>query len=130
MLMSQWEALRDCRDPMFADASQMTKERLDGPGSYLWQLQHTSIPLIAAVAGPCITGGAEIALNCGVIVAGESAVFRDTHLLYGIVPGGGMTQLLPRIVGLQTAKWMSMTAARIDARKAQAIGLACMVRAT
>jgi enoyl-CoA hydratase len=118
----------DLKDPFFADASLMRRDSLDSPSNYIWQLQHTDVPLIAAVAGPCITGGFEIALNCDIIIAANSAVFRDTHTLYGIVPGGGMTQLLPRIIGLQAAKWMSLGAAKVDAQRALQLGLAGMVR--
>ena len=106
----------------------MTLESLNGPTSFIWQLQHIAVPVIAAVAGACMTGGLELALNTDVIVASRSAVFRDTHTMFGIVPGGGMTQLLPRIVGLQNAKWMSLTAAKVDAQHAAQMGLACMVR--
>ena len=106
----------------------MTRDALDGPQNYIWQLQHIDVPVIAAVSGPCITGGMEIALNCDVIIASESAKFRDTHTVYGIVPGGGMTQLLPRMIGLQAAKWMSLTTAPVDAQRALQLGLASMVR--
>ena len=106
----------------------MTRDALDGPENYIWQLQHIDVPVIAAVSGPCITGGMEIALNCDVIIASESALFRDTHTVYGIVPGGGMTQILPRMIGLQAAKWMSLTAAPVDAQRALQLGLVSMVR--
>jgi enoyl-CoA hydratase len=117
----------DLKDPFFADPTLMTRDKLDSPENYLWHLQHMEIPVIAAVAGPCITGGFEIALNCDVIIAAPSAVFRDTHTVYNIVPGGGMTQLLPRIVGLQAAKWMSLTASPMDAKRAFELGLVSKV---
>ena len=77
----------DLKDPFFADVTLMRKDRLDSPANYIWQLQHVEVPIIAAVAGPCITGGMEIALNCDIILASPSAMFRDTHTVYGIVPG-------------------------------------------
>jgi enoyl-CoA hydratase len=120
----------DLKDPLFADSSMMRRDFLDSPGNYMWQLQQLDVPIIAAVAGSCITGGFEIALNCDVIIASESAAFRDTHTVYGIVPGGGMTQLLPRIIGIQAAKWMSLTAEPVDAKRALQLGLVSKVRST
>lgn len=52
-----------------------------------------------AVSGYCATGGMEIALNCDILVASDDAVFFDTHSLYNIRPAGGMSQLLPRLIG-------------------------------
>ena len=118
----------DLKDPLFADPTLMNRDFIDSPGNYIWQLQKLEVPVIAAVAGPCITGGFEIALNCDVIIAGPSAVFRDTHAVYGIVPGGGMTQLLPRIIGMQAAKWMSLTGAPVNAERAHQLGLVSKVR--
>ena len=101
----------------------MNAEWLDGPRNYMWQIQHCKFPVIAAVAGPCMTGGMELALNCDIIIASPTALFRDTHSTFGIVPGGGMTQILPRIVGLQNAKYASFTGIPIDAKTALSWGL-------
>lgn len=113
---------------MLADAALMSPEFLYGPKNYLWQLQHCRVPLIAAVAGPCITGGMEIALNCDILIASPSAIFRDTHSTFGIVPSGGMTQLLPRMIGLQAAKWMSLFGQPVGAQQALQWGLVSEVR--
>ena len=120
----------DLKDPFFADKELMKRDKLDSPWNYIWQLQHIDVPIIAAIAGPCITGGFEIALNCDVLVASPCAVFRDTHTVYSIVPGGGMTQLLPRIIGMQAAKWMSLTASSVSAGRALELGLVSKVRVT
>lgn len=118
----------DLRDPIFADAKMMTAEGFIGPGNSLWQLRHAKFPVIAAVAGPCITGGFELALNCDFIMASKSAFFQDTHGKYGIVPGGGMASILPRSIGLHAAKWMSMTCQRVTAERAYQLGLVAEVR--
>jgi enoyl-CoA hydratase len=80
-------------------------------------------PTIAAVNGFAITGGMEIALQCDILVASTNARFADTHARVGIVPGWGMSQLLPRIVGPVRARYMSYTGNFIDADTAKAWGL-------
>lgn len=80
-------------------------------------------PTIAAVNGFAITGGFELALNCDILVASTQARFADTHARVGIVPGWGLSQLLPRIVGPVRARYMSFTGNFIDAATAKAWGL-------
>ena len=80
-------------------------------------------PVIAAVNGPAMTGGLEIALGCDFIIASENARFGDTHLKIGAMAGGGMTARLPNAVGLRWAKQMSLTGTPIDAATALRIGL-------
>ena len=118
----------DLRDPMFADTTMMTADVFIGPHNSLWQLRHAKFPVIAAVAGPCITGGFELALNCDFIIASKTAFFQDTHSRYGIVPGGGMASVLPRSLGLHAAKWASMVCQRIPAERAFQLGLVAEVR--
>mmetsp|Transcript_14401 Transcript_14401/g.34110 ORF Transcript_14401/g.34110 Transcript_14401/m.34110 type:complete len:269 (-) Transcript_14401:129-935(-) len=117
----------DLQDPVFADPEMMTSEWMRGPGNYLWQMQQMKVPLIAAVNGACITGGMEIALQCDLIVASTSALFRDTHTTFGIPPAGGMSQILQRMVGVQRARFMSLTGAKVDGATAASWGLACEV---
>jgi enoyl-CoA hydratase/carnithine racemase len=81
-------------------------------------------PVIAAVHGHCYTGALEVALACDFIVAAESARFGDTHAKWALTPIWGMSQRLPRRVGIATAKRLMFTAAMIDAAEAVHIGLA------
>lgn len=81
-------------------------------------------PVIAAVNGPAITGGLELALMADMIVASERAVFADTHARVGITPSWGMTQVLPRLIGPMRARQMSLTGEFVDAARAAAWGLA------
>lgn len=81
-------------------------------------------PLISAVNGYAITGGLELALMADFIVASEAAVFADTHARVGITPSWGMTQVLPRLIGINRARQMSLTGEFVDAKKACAWGLA------
>jgi len=80
-------------------------------------------PIIGAVNGHCITGGFEMALACDVIIASENARFADTHARVGMLPGWGLSQRLPRLIGLSRAKEMAYTGAPIDAQRAYEWGL-------
>lgn len=81
-------------------------------------------PVIAAVHGHCYTGALEVALACDFIVAADSARFGDTHAKWALTPIWGMSQRLPRRVGVATAKRLMFTAAMFDAAEAVRIGLA------
>lgn len=80
-------------------------------------------PVVGAVNGAAFTGGLEIALGCDFLVASERAVFADTHARVGVLPGGGLTARLPRVVGAANARRMSMTSEVVDAARAERIGL-------
>ncbi|KAA0234085.1 MAG: Crotonyl-CoA hydratase [Acidimicrobiales bacterium] len=81
-------------------------------------LPELSKPLIAAVNGVAITGGFELALNCDFIIASERARFADTHARIGVMPGWGLTVLLPQAIGIRRAKQLSGTGNFLDARTA------------
>jgi enoyl-CoA hydratase/carnithine racemase len=80
-------------------------------------------PVIGAINGPVFTGGLEMALGCDFLVASDHAVFADTHVRVGILPGGGMTARLPQLVGAAMARRLSMTGEVVDAARAGQIGL-------
>jgi enoyl-CoA hydratase len=69
----------------------------------------TAKPVICAVNGAAVTGGLELVLNCDFVIASDRARFADTHARVGVLPGWGMTVLLPQAVGLRRAKEMSLT---------------------
>jgi enoyl-CoA hydratase/carnithine racemase len=87
------------------------------------QVSRVSKPVIGAVNGPAFTGGLEIALGCDFLVASERAVFADTHARVGVLPGGGLTARLPRLVGAGYARRMSFTGDVVDAAEALRVGL-------
>jgi enoyl-CoA hydratase len=66
-------------------------------------------PLFGAINGAAITGGFELALNCDFLVASERAKFGDTHARVGVMPGWGLTVLLPQAIGVRRAREMSFT---------------------
>jgi len=84
-------------------------------------------PLIGAVNGPAVTGGFELALACDLLIASERATFADTHARVGVMPGWGLSVLLPRLVGLPRARLLSFTGNYLDARMAYEWGLVCEV---
>jgi enoyl-CoA hydratase/carnithine racemase len=81
-------------------------------------------PVIAAVQGHCYTGSLELALACDLIIAAHDARFADTHGKWGMSPTWGMSQRLPRRVGLGRAKEMMFSGRIVDGAEAARIGLA------
>ncbi len=80
-------------------------------------------PLIGAINGVAITGGFELALNCDFLVASERAKFGDTHTRVGVMPGWGLTVLLPQAIGVRRAREMSFTGNFLGADEALQWGL-------
>jgi enoyl-CoA hydratase len=80
-------------------------------------------PIIGAINGHAVTGGFEMALACDVLIASSEARFADTHARVGILPGWGLSQKLPRLIGLSRAKEISFTGKPVFARQAYEWGL-------
>lgn len=90
-------------------------------------LYNLDVPTIAAVNGPAIGAGCDLACMCDIRIAAESATFAESFIRVGIVPGDGGAWLLPRAVGMSKAAEMSFTGDAIDAANALACGLVSRV---
>lgn len=101
---------------------------IDGYGrSFIDAVENSTKPVIAMVNGFVFTGGLELLLSADIVIAAEEACFGDTHCKFGIRPSWGMSQRLPRIIGLNRAKYYTFTARTMTARQAFEYGLVSVV---
>jgi putative hydratase len=90
----------------------------------LLEIESLPVPVVAAVNGTTRAGGFELMLACDLVLVADEARVGDTHLAYGIVPGGGATQRLPRRIGHQRARELIFTGRWLTGPEAVAVGLA------
>jgi enoyl-CoA hydratase/carnithine racemase len=91
------------------------------------RIAETPLPTIAAVHGVALAGGFELLEACDFAVLADTAKIGDQHASYGLFPGGGGTQRLPRLIGERRAKWLLFTGEWIKPADALAYGLVNVV---
>jgi len=95
----------------------------DGYAPMISRLYNLPIPTIAAVNGTAAGAGANIALACDIVIAAESAKFIQVFSNIGLIPDTGGTYILPRLVGLATAKALAMLALPVKGKEAVEMGM-------
>jgi enoyl-CoA hydratase len=103
----------------------------DKPRDYflrLWNrvfsaIDNMSKPVVAIVNGTALAGGLELVMACDLAIASEDARFSDQHANYGLVPGGGGSQRLPRLIGIRKAKELLYTGDWLSSAEAERLGL-------
>ena len=89
----------------------------------LFQLESLPVPVIAVVHGFALAGGLELMLACDMALAADDARIGDQHVNFGLMPGGGSTQRLPRRIGMQRAMDLLTTGRWLSGREAAEWGL-------
>ncbi|MED3717867.1 enoyl-CoA hydratase-related protein [Geobacillus thermodenitrificans] len=112
----------DIHEMMDLDLAGMMEMNKISRSAFL-KVENASKPVIAAVNGLALGGGCELALACDLRICSENAKFAFPEINLGIIPGGGGTQRLPRIVGQGVAKELLYFGEMIDAQRALAIHL-------
>ncbi len=112
--------IRDLTDPAAAEQLALRGQTI------LAKLENLPFPTVAAIHGPCMGGGLELALSCThrVISSDQRTALALPEVKLGILPGFGGTQRLPRLVGIANALEMILSGRSVRARKAKKIGLA------
>jgi enoyl-CoA hydratase len=103
-----------------ADEARAFAYKLKRTFDFIWNLPK---PVIAAVNGFALGGGAELAMSADIIIASENARFGQTEINVGIIPGSGGTQRLQRLIGINRAKEFIYTGKYLDAKTAYEFGM-------
>ena len=119
----------DIKERREVETSLQVRQRLE-KSRWIEALDRVHKPVIAAIHGFCMGGGLELALACDIRCASPDAVFALPETGLGLIPGGGGTQRLGRVVGLGRATDLLLTGERLTAEEALAIGLLSRVSAT
>ena len=109
--------------PEVQPAAESRDAGLEASARFWTRMAGCGTPLVAAVSGYALGEGWELALLCDMAVASETAEFGEPAVMLGVVPGGGATQRITRVVGKQRAMELILTGRRITAEEALGLGL-------
>lgn len=116
------------RQGMFGlDALPQRRAYIDGIQRIPRALSRLEVPLIAAVNGPAVGAGCDLAMMCDIRIASERASFAESFVQLGLIPGDGGSWFLPRAIGYERAAEMTLTGDQIDAATALAWGMVSRV---
>ncbi|MBB2919989.1 crotonase/enoyl-CoA hydratase family protein [Cupriavidus alkaliphilus] len=121
------KTLRDSVGTGLGEPAQSRYAYRDGIQRVPLALYELEVPTIAAVNGPAYGAGNDLACMCDIRIASETAVFAESFVKLGLLPGDGGAWLLPRAVGMSRACEMSFTGEPVDAQQALAWGLVSSV---
>ncbi|MFC2058468.1 enoyl-CoA hydratase/isomerase family protein [Chloroflexota bacterium] len=115
----------------FCAGADLTETELGRPPDYFvrlwnrvfWTIENVGKPTVAVVNGMTLAGGLELLQVCDLAIASEDAQLGDQHANFGLIPGGGSTQRLPRLIGVRKAKELIYTGDWISASEAEQLGL-------
>src|SRR2546425_2174533 len=107
----------------FQGRTSIEQWRMYEHGTLYDAVDRTTKPILAMINGYCFGGGLELAMACDIRIASERATLGQTEINIGIIPGGGASRRLPRLVGLGNALKLTLTGDRIDAAEALRVGL-------
>ena len=112
--------LIEATDPNGRNISTIIQEHYN---PIILKVRNLNKPVIAAVNGVAAGAGASLALCCDIIVASENASFLQAFSKIGLIPDSGSTYFLPRLIGIQKAAALMMTAESISAHEAEKMGM-------
>jgi 2-(1,2-epoxy-1,2-dihydrophenyl)acetyl-CoA isomerase len=112
--------LSEAMSPSAAELERMVREHYNAT---ITRIRNIEKPVIAAVNGVAAGAGANLALACDIVLASESATFLQAFSKIGLIPDSGGTFFLPRLVGMQRAAALMMTADKVTAAEAVAMGM-------
>jgi enoyl-CoA hydratase/carnithine racemase len=111
-------------DLRYVAETQKMREFIEQINRAFFCIERAPIPVVAAVQGYALAGGFELMQACDVVIVAENAVIGDQHSNFGLIPGGGGTQRLSRLIGRQRALALLLSGDRLDGQEAVAWGLA------
>jgi enoyl-CoA hydratase/carnithine racemase len=111
-------------DLQYVAETQKMREFIEQINRAFFSIERAPVPVIAAVQGYALAGGFELMQACDVVIVADNAIVGDQHSNFGLIPGGGGTQRLPRLIGRQRALALLLSGERLNAQEAVAWGLA------